>query len=241
MYIYVEGKNSMFKPLLQRFYRRAAANEIFTMEAFYHENIENKLRNLMRITKGQLEYWDIHTSYGEIRADSINNFLANEYLRLQTHITNRALNILKQAQAYETMNQAALLQKLIDDALIAIDQSLKGDKKAEVLAKSLDSAIDGLSKGFMDYQNDPLLPLILASIENNVKKITTLSAQEQANLISLTAEQLKSIKDSDVRTRREFLETLPNLDNNVKNIESVKKVLTSWGKWVNNRVTWRLI
>lgn len=109
------------------------------------------------------------------------------------------------------------------------------------MAKSLDSAIDGLSKGFMDYQNDPLLPLILASIENNVKKITTLSAQEQANLISLTAEQLKSIKDSDVRTRREFLETLPNLDNNVKNIESVKKVLTSWGKWVNNRVTWRLI
>lgn len=167
MYIYVEGKNSMFKPLLQRFYRRAAANEIFTMEAFYHENIENKLRNLMRITKGQLEYWDIHTSYGEIRADSVNNFLANEYLRLQTHITNRALNILKQAQAYETMNQAALLQKLIDDALLAIDQSLKGEKKAEVLAKSLDSAIDGLSKGYMDYQNDPLLPLILASVEKN--------------------------------------------------------------------------
>lgn len=82
MYFFVEGKNSMFKPLLQRFYRRAAANEIFTMEAFYHENIENKLRNLMRITKGQLEYWDIHTNYGEIRADSINNFLANEYLRL---------------------------------------------------------------------------------------------------------------------------------------------------------------
>ncbi|KAL4504177.1 hypothetical protein ABPG72_021015 [Tetrahymena utriculariae] len=230
MYFFVEGKNSMFKPLLQRFYRRAAANEIFTMEAFYHENIENKLRNLMRITKGQLEYWDIHTSYSEIRADSINNFLANEYLRLQSHITNRALNILKQAQAYETMNQAALLQKLIDDATAAIDNALKGDKKAEVLSKSLDSAIDGISKGYMDYQNDPLLPLILSSIEANVKKITTLSAQEQANLIGLTAEQLKNIKDNDVRARKEFLESQPKLDNNLKNIESVKKILTTWGK-----------
>lgn len=133
------------------------------------------------------------------------------------------------------MNQAALLQKLIDDAMLAIDSSLKGDKKAEVLAKSLDSAIDGLSKGFMDYDNDPLLPLILSSIENNVKKITSLTPQEQANLISLTAEQLKSIKDGDVRARKEFLETLPNLDNNVKNIDSVKKVLAAWGKWVNNK------
>lgn len=123
---------------------------------------------------------------------------------------------------------------MIDDATSAIDNALKGDKKAEVLARSLDSAIDGLSKGYMDYQNDPLLPLILSSIEANVKKITTLSAQEQAKLIGLTAEQLKSIKENDVRARKEFLESQPKLDNNLKNIESVKKILATWGKWTNN-------
>lgn len=123
---------------------------------------------------------------------------------------------------------------MIDDATSAIDNALKGDKKAEVLARSLDSAIDGLSKGYMDYQNDPLLPLILSSIEANVKKITTLSAQEQANLIGLTAEQLKSIKENDVRARKEFLESQPKLDNNLKNIESVKKILATWGKWTKN-------
>jgi hypothetical protein len=32
----------------------------------------------------------------------------------------------------------------------------------------LDSAIEGLSKGKMDYASDPLLPLILASIRKNV-------------------------------------------------------------------------
>jgi len=70
------------KPLLVRFYRRAAANEVFTFEAFYHENIENKVRELIRITKTQLDYWDVHSSYSSIKADSVNNFLASEYLNL---------------------------------------------------------------------------------------------------------------------------------------------------------------
>lgn len=230
MYFYVEGKKSLFMPMLNRFYRRAAANEIFTMESFYHENIENKLRNLLRIAKGQLEYWEIHTSYNEIKADSVNNFLANEYLRLQTHITNRALNVLKQAHAFETMNQAQLLQKLIDDALFAIDNALKGEKRAEVLNKSFESAVDGLAKGSMTYSNDPLLPLILASIENSVKKITSLTPEEQAKLVSLTAEQFKSIKDNDSRAKREFLDAQPNLDPSVRQIDHVAKTIATWGK-----------
>ena len=42
----------------------------------------------------------------------------------------------------------------------------------------LDSSIDGLSKGYMDYNNDPLMPFILKSIEENVKKLTSLSVEE---------------------------------------------------------------
>jgi len=52
MYFYIELRKSWAKPLLVRFYRRAAANECFMFETFYHENIENKLRELIRITKG---------------------------------------------------------------------------------------------------------------------------------------------------------------------------------------------
>jgi len=33
--------------LLVRFYRRIAQNEIYNIDAFYHENIENKVRQLM--------------------------------------------------------------------------------------------------------------------------------------------------------------------------------------------------
>jgi hypothetical protein len=45
--------------------------------------------------------------------------------------------------------------------MVAIDSALKGDKKQEVLSRSFDSAVEGLSKGRMTYSNDPLLPLIL--------------------------------------------------------------------------------
>jgi hypothetical protein len=45
LYFYIEGRKSFLKPLLVRFYRRAAANETHMFEAYYHENIENKLRD----------------------------------------------------------------------------------------------------------------------------------------------------------------------------------------------------
>jgi len=71
------------KPLLVRFYRRAAANECYQFEVYYHENIENKIRRLSALAKSQLDYFDVHSSYNEIKAESVNNFLANEYIRLQ--------------------------------------------------------------------------------------------------------------------------------------------------------------
>lgn len=82
LYFYMEGRKAFMKPLLVRFYRRAAANECHMFETYYHENIENKLREMIRISKSQLEYWNIHNNFKEIKAESINNFLANEYLTL---------------------------------------------------------------------------------------------------------------------------------------------------------------
>lgn len=97
MYMYLEGRKSFFKPLLQRFYRRVAANEIYNFEVFYHENIENKLRELLRISKSQMEYWNLHSEFQGVKAESINNFLVNEHANLQKHISDRAVNVLNAA------------------------------------------------------------------------------------------------------------------------------------------------
>jgi len=124
MYWYLEGRSSFLKPLLVRYYRRAASNEIYQFEVYYHENIENKVRELTRLAKSQLDYYDVHSSYNEIKAESVNNFLANEYIRLQQHISSRAVSILSSAEKTEERNRVNYLQKIVDDAIAEIDNGL---------------------------------------------------------------------------------------------------------------------
>lgn len=39
----------------------------------------------------------------------------------------------------------------------------------------MDSAIQGLAKGFMDYPNDPILPIVQQSIRQAVEKVNNMS------------------------------------------------------------------
>lgn len=51
MYFYLEGRKSIFKPLLMRFYRKIAANECHNFDIYYHENVEQRIRELIRTSK----------------------------------------------------------------------------------------------------------------------------------------------------------------------------------------------
>lgn len=231
MYFYLEGRKSFFKPLLVRFYRRVASNEIYNFEVYYHENIEVRIRELLRVAKHQLEYYEVHQNFQEIKAESINMFLANEHLNLQRHITERTLNILKQVEVYEENNKQRYLQGIIQRASSEIDRQLTGSDAEKIQQQMLDSAIEGLSKGYMDYANDPILPLVQQSIRSSVESLNKLSATEQAKLQALTKEQLQSIRDSDRKAKEEFLTTQPAaLEGGLKNNDVVKKILSTWGK-----------
>jgi len=50
-YFIFEGKKSSIKPLLTRFYRRIASNEMNNLKIAWHENMEIKIRRLLRRTK----------------------------------------------------------------------------------------------------------------------------------------------------------------------------------------------
>ena len=39
-------------------------------------------------------------------------------------------------------------------------------------------AIEALAKGYCDYSNDPILPLVQKSIKDSVAKVNSLSAEE---------------------------------------------------------------
>jgi len=230
MYFFLEWRKSLFKPLLVRFYRRVAANEVYNFEVFYHENIELKIRDLISITKSQLEFWEIHREFLNVKSESINNFMANEYQNLQKHINDRALNILQQAKAFEETNKNRILSGIVEGALKEIDTQLKTNND-EIQKKMFESALEGLSKGYMDYSNDPILPLVQKYVRENLQKYSNLSPEEQSKLICLSESQLQALRDSDRRAKQEYLETEPKgLDSALKAHESVKKIFSTWGK-----------
>jgi hypothetical protein len=230
MYFFLEWRKSLFKPLLVRFYRRVAANEVYNFEVFYHENIELKIRDLISITKSQLAFWEIHREFLNVKSESINNFMANEYQNLQRHINDRALNILQQAKGFEEMNKNRILSGIVEGALKEIDNQLKNNSE-DIQKRMFESALEGLSKGQMNYNNDPILPLVQSYVKENLKKYSNLSPEEQSKLISLSESQLQSLRDADKRAKAEYLETEPKgLDNALKAHEQVKKMFANWGK-----------
>jgi len=50
-YFIFEGKKSVLKPLLVRFYKKIAANEMHNANVSWHENMEIKIRKQLRKTK----------------------------------------------------------------------------------------------------------------------------------------------------------------------------------------------
>lgn len=231
MYFFLEWRKSFFKPLLTRFYRRIAANECYNFEVFYHENIELRMRELIQNTRSQLQYWELHRDFINVKSESVTNFMANEYTNLQKHIHDRAQNILVQAKAFENMNKNRIMSGIIEGATAEIDKQLAGSNSTQIKRAIFESALEGLSKGYMDYNNDPILPLVKSYVKDEVARYTNLSPEEQSKLISLSEAQIQALKDSDKRARKEFLETEPKgLDSSLKAHESVKKTLSTWGK-----------
>lgn len=221
----------LYRPLLVRWYRRVSANEIYNFEVYYHENVENSIRDLMRLSKSQLEYFTLHQDYDSVRAASIKTFIANEQLNLQRHIVDRTLSILKQAQVYEEINRQNFLKNILEQAANEIDKQLQGEGANKIQRQMLDSAIEGLRKGFMDYSNDPILPLVQGVVQREVQKIQSLSPEEQGKLVSLTEYQVQSIRDTDKKAKEDFLRTEPKgLDGGLKTNDSVKKILAGWGQ-----------
>lgn len=80
-YIWLEGRKSFFKfdlfankrPLLMRFYRRAAFNEMHSFHVYFQENLERALRPKMRMARKNMELNEINQSFDKIKLDSLAN------------------------------------------------------------------------------------------------------------------------------------------------------------------------
>jgi len=128
LYWCLEGRKSLVKPMLGGFYTRIFQNEVKNLEIYYNENIEARVRELMAVAKGQLEFKTLHDDYKGVRNNSIMQFLINEQINLQAHLNNRAFNILKQTEAFEEINQRKIIDKVLTDVSNSLDKAYSENK-----------------------------------------------------------------------------------------------------------------
>ena len=105
-----------------------------------------------------------------------------------------------------------MLDQIGSGALNKVQSALDDPtERAQIDEQMFQSALAGIRKGVMEYDNDPLLPILSNEINSRTEAYKGLSAEEESKLLSLTAEQKRIITENDKATKTEFLSQVPKL------------------------------
>jgi len=89
----------------------------------------------------------------------------------------------------------------------------------------------------MIYKNDIILPMIEEEMKDRLQRFQGMSADEEAALLSLSAEQKKIVADNDGKAKQEFLAAPPHIAHGaVKMNEKYKsyvQMATASSRWMN--------
>jgi len=96
----------------------------------------------------------------------------------------------------------------VDKILKQVDEPAHAD---EIKSAAFQSALAGIRKGTMTYENDAILPLIQAEMADRLEKFSGLSAEEESKLLALTEEQKDIVAANDRKMKNEFLATAPGI------------------------------
>lgn len=127
------------------------------------------------------------------------------------------------------MNQSKIINDVMKETLNSVDNAY-AEHKEQIEKEMFQLALEGIAKGKMDYSKDPILPYIVKTIQKTVDKFSAISPEEQKKLVTLTSEQIESIRAADARSRDEFLQNEPKIDGSLKTHENISKILGKWGK-----------
>jgi hypothetical protein len=72
-----------------------------------------------------MEYVRLNAEYDFIKKRALVNFLTNEKLNLELHFHNRALNMLRQIQTFESQNLKHHLRQIAVGSLETVNNALK--------------------------------------------------------------------------------------------------------------------
>jgi hypothetical protein len=71
----LEGRSSLVMPLLNRFYFKLAKYEMELLQTYWVDNTRETIRGNQAEAKEQMDFFQVHSSYDQIKAESINRVI----------------------------------------------------------------------------------------------------------------------------------------------------------------------
>lgn len=165
-------------------------------------------------SKEQIEYVRINQEYDFVKKRALVNFLTNSRSNVEGHFHGRAQNMLTSIERYEQANLKSLISDISKQSFAKIQQKLDDPaSKAVIQEQFFQSALIGLRKGVMEYENDPLLPILQDEINERTAAYANISAEEEQRLLMLNDAQKKAIVEQDKSAKNSYLTASPALAN----------------------------
>mmetsp|Transcript_12333 Transcript_12333/g.12132 ORF Transcript_12333/g.12132 Transcript_12333/m.12132 type:complete len:290 (+) Transcript_12333:71-940(+) len=112
-YIEIRHFTYFLGPKFTIFYNVYSRYETMQFATMWADACEESQMAHLRETKEQLEFVRINKEYDYIKKRALINFMTNEKLNLELHFHNRALNMLKQIQNFESTNLNNYLKDIV--------------------------------------------------------------------------------------------------------------------------------
>lgn len=164
-------------------------------------------------TKEQMEYVRINKEFEFVKKRALVNFLTNSRTELEHHMHDRAANMIGSIQRFESNNLKTIVNSIGDQAFDVVKTAISdATQQKDIQEAAFKSALDGIRVGTMTYKEDPLLPILRNEINKRTSAYQGLSAEEEAKMLSLNADQKRIITENDRKAKVEFLGKVPNIN-----------------------------
>ena len=185
-------------PKFSNFYNVYSRYETQQLVNQWADHTEEAQMKWLVSSKEQMEYVRINSEYDFVKKRALVNFLTSSRKSLEGHFHDRASNMLNSIERYEQANLKSLISGLSKESFAKIEEKLADPaQRAQIEDDFFQSALAGLRKGVMEYENDPLLPILQEEIRSRTSAYQNLSAEEEQKLLMLTDAQKSAILAQD--------------------------------------------
>ena len=104
---------------------------------------------------------------------------------MKNHVTKRTKNMLDGVEEFEQKNTQTIINKIRGIAIKEL-KKLQEKPTKEVLNASFLASLDGIEKGYMDYEKDIVMEIVSKKVLAEIQKFKKMSKSELEKLIILT-------------------------------------------------------